>query len=522
MTTADSTDRGDVDRDIATAQQVFEEVTGVRNVRIEPRTSGLEVVYDVIVGRKALIYTRALGEIDHRLPEDSPLRSALLLSPTDRARGAASLEAQALGALIRTSLAVSRDQLRQDSIVVRVAFPGREETKVVEPTHHIIWGRRGVGKSSLILSAYQELERRRIPAAWVGAEAYATREDPLALVQILEDILAELEHAATDLKLSGVDALTKAKGIVSDLDSVGISLSQITRSVVSIKRAISEYHQDSNTYAYVFLDDAHCIGPSLQPFVIRTLRDIFHGAGGVVNVSAVRNLLHLHDPSKRVSVQIPDDFQAIPLDLTLEDPPKAKEHLEKVLMEFVRACGFRSISAIVRPAAVERLVWCSAGVPRDFLWLVERGIDYAVRHRRDKVGKEEVNLATGDLADQKLSRIEGEAPDQAKKLKDILRQLEAKVLDSERRNCFLVRWDPEQPGYANVQKLADLRLIHLLHSSITPWKAGDKHEAYLIDYSFYTGVRRRQRLKELKIQPAAKPKYTELRTLPRLALDLFE
>jgi len=65
----------------------------------------------------------------------------------------------------------------------------------------------------------------------------------------------------------------------------------------------------------------------------------------------------------------------------------------------------------------------------------------------------------------------------------------------------------------------DLRLIHLLHPSITPGKAGERYEAYLLDYSFYTGVRRRHGLKELKISSDAPPRYAELRKLPKIDVE---
>jgi len=69
-----------------------------------------------------------------------------------------------------------------------------------------------------------------------------------------------------------------------------------------------------------------------------------------------------------------------------------------------------------------------------------------------------------------------------------------------------------------LQKLVDLRLVHLIHPSITPGKAGERYEAYLLDYSFYTGVRRRHGLSELKIRTKEPPKYAELRKLRRIEL----
>lgn len=169
--------------------------------------------------------------------------------------------------------------------------------------------------------------------------------------------------------------------------------------------------------------------------------------------------------------------------------------------------------------AIERLVWCSAGVPRDFLWLFQTAMQHALQNRRGRIGVQEVNLAVGEFAQAKMTELAEDSTENSDDLRELLENLQHKCLDELRSNSFLVKFAPRKRCYVLLQKLMDLRLIHLLHPSITPGKAGQRYEAYLLDYSFYTGVRRRHGLKELHITAKAPPRYRELRRLPKIDVD---
>ena len=124
-------------------------------------------------------------------------------------------------------------------------------------------------------------------------------------------------------------------------------------------------------------------------------------------------------------------------------------------------------------------------------------------------------MATGEYGTQKMADLAKDTTEESGSLQDFLNRLQNKCLDDLRSNSFLIRQTPSEKGYELIQKLMDLRLVHLLHPSITPGKAGQRYEAYLLDYAFYTGIRRRQGLKELQI--TGEPlKYAVLRRLPRV------
>jgi len=286
-----------------------------------------------------------------------------------------------------------------------------------------------------------------------------------------------------------------------------------------IREEIRAFTRNARSQLYVFLDDSHLVSPDLQPLLFDAVYAVLKGAGGWLNIAGVKHLTVLYNSGQKIGLQMPNDAQPIDLDLTLTDPPAARDHLVAILEQFLNSCGIHRRASVIPGAAIERLVWCSAGVPRDFLWLFQTAMQHALQNRRRRIGVQEVNLAVGEFAQTKMAELAEDTTESSDDLRGLLDNLQHKCLDELRSNSFLVKFAPRQRGYDLLQKLMDLRLIHLLHPSITPGKAGERFEAYLLDYSFYTGVRRRHGLSELHITAKAPPRYRELRSLPKVDVE---
>ena len=67
-------------------------------------------------------------------------------------------------------------------------------------------------------------------------------------------------------------------------------------------------------------------------------------------------------------------------------------------------------------------------------------------------------------------------------LKRVMGFVEDFCLEKQRVNGFLIRSE-QSPERQAVEVLSDLRLVHLIHQTITPHKAGERYQAYLLDYS---------------------------------------
>ena len=145
-------------------------------------------------------------------------------------------------------------------------------------------------------------------------------------------------------------------------------------------------------------------------------------------------------------------------------------------------------SRVLPAAAFRRLVWATAGVPRDFLQMFARAIEHAHRAKHASVTLSDVNSAIGEFGQQKTDDIIHDARNEADKLTKFLARLEKACLDDHKVNAFLIRSEASEER-ALIHALSDLRMVHLIHQSITPDRAGERYEAYIVDYSIFTGFR---------------------------------
>lgn len=519
MTTVDHQERR-----IEEIRRRFASLTGISDVQTELEQAGLETFLRFCVGRDTPLYRRALARINQELPDDDPFRGSLSLRAEGRKEVLTSKEIELLRSLITRSLRVTSDKAQESPVIEFVSFPGGEEHRAIQPTNHAILGRRGVGKSSLILMAHRRIQQDGNIPIWIDLQAYRARNESTAALEIIYEIFQEAKTLAETLEGVDVDALDQAKADTARALAAGtpeMSFDKVRQLLPQLRQRTQAFTRTAKRQLFVFIDDAHVLGSNLQPQLFDLLHSILKGAGGWLKIAGVKNLLRLYEPSTRTGLQHPNDVQLISLDLTLVDPSAARDHLTAVLNQFLVPCGFKRSQEVIADRAIDRLVWCSAGVPRDFLSLFDRSLGFATHHRRKQVGVQDVNLAVGEFGQQKMADLEEDTSQEGVALRNSLDRLQKETLDHHKSNSFLIHLDTKHQGYSYLQKLVDLRLIHLIHPSITVRKPGERYEAYLLDYSFYTGVRRRVGLSELKITPNEPPKYAMLRKLPRIELDTF-
>jgi hypothetical protein len=175
------------------------------------------------------------------------------------------------------------------------------------------------------------------------------------------------------------------------------------------------------------------------------------------------------------------------------------------------------LGTAIAEAAFHRLVWANAGVPRDFLQMFSKSIEHAKRAGRHKVELSDANLAIGEFGRQKMAELEEDARNEQNLLKKTLRVIEQYCLESEKKkvNAFLIRSESSEE-YKAVQTLSDLRMLHVLHQTITPHKAGEQYEAYMLDYSLFTGFRQRRNIEQMLPEDGKQFKAKQLRKLPIL------
>jgi hypothetical protein len=465
------------------------------------------------VGRRAPVYQHALRETLKSLPETNPYRGLLGLQVEPSERFPDSLEAQVLqGLLARSTRTIGGKSAAGMLPGQYVSFQNNEETQVIQPAAHLIVGRRGVGKSTLIMKAKELLDRSASISVILDMQPYAHRQDD----EVLSDVLADLASAIAQNFRTTYPGQVK---IADALDRFGADLLAghlpPERGSAALRRAVLDVTSSTRTDLFVFLDDFHLLDNDRQPVVVEAIHGALKGARGWLKVAGLRSLLRVYDPRTRKGLQSPGDAQVISLDLTLVNPEAAEEHLRRILLSFLRLVGIEKLSFAVAEGAFHRLVWANAGVPRDFLQMFAKAIEHASRAGHKRVELTDANLAIGEFGQQKMSDLEEDAHNEENILKRALEAIESHCLETKKINAFLIRRESTEE-YRAVQTLSDLRLLHLLHQTITPHKAGERYEAYMLDYSLFTGFRRRPNIKQMLLANGKQFKAAELRKIPIL------
>jgi hypothetical protein len=286
------------------------------------------------------------------------------------------------------------------------------------------------------------------------------------------------------------------------------------------KRALQGATSITKRSAFLFLDDFHLLKWAEQPTLLHLLHGAFKGANGWLKVAGLRSLLNYYSATTREGLQVPGDAQTISLDLTLENPEAAESHLRAILGNFLRTVGYSSPGTILPDQAFRRLAWATAGVPRDFLQMFARALEHARRNKRAAVTLSDVNVAIGEFGQGKMDELSQDARNSEGELRDMLSALKTYCLDEHEINGFLLTSE-ESKERRLVQILSDLRLVHLINQSITPDRPGQRYGAYILDYSLFTGYRRRQNIEEM-VPEQGQFKAQELRRLPKVNPEFLD
>ena len=284
-----------------------------------------------------------------------------------------------------------------------------------------------------------------------------------------------------------------------------ISSDDVSRLVPRMQNVIRQFSETNATRLYIFVDDLHYLPSTEQP----KLLDLIHGAvrdsDAWLKVAGIRHLTRWFQPKPPLGLQTGHDADPIDLDVTLEEPSRAKKFLEAIFLSYAKYTRILSLSSILSPSALDRLVLASGAVPRDYLTLSARAISQAQsRENARHVGVQDVGKVAGDAAKVKISELEEDAASAKGTTNKViagLHQIRRFCIDE--KNCTFFRIDfsdkeSESDAYDIIRELMDLRLIHLVRASLSDrHEAGRRYEVYMLDLSQFSSERLKLRLKVL-------------------------
>lgn len=379
----------------------------------------------------------------------------------------------------------------------------------VSPRHQLIFGRRGVGKTSLLLEAKRVLEQRGAFVLWVNMHPLRTLTATRAFLTIMLRV-CDLSHGTSR---TGIPSQQGAQLLRQARDSIEQALfatdgSDVAAFVPLLQQAIARFCIEGHQKIFIFLDDIHYLKPSEVPILLDLLHGITRDNPVWLKVAGIQHQTRWFVPSPPTGLQTGHDAVILNLDVTLEHPERAKNFLQEVLKGYLEESGALPISAVISREAIDRLVLASGGVPRDFLTLCASSIQTArLRAKASAVGVQDVNNAAGIIGQTKLQELEDDAAATSGRsaiLVEALTRIRHFLLDEQRITFFRVDFrdkEVRQDEYRQLQALADMRMLHLINASLSdPQHAGQRSEVYLLDLSQYSGSRLKQRIKVLDFE----------------------
>ena len=377
------------------------------------------------------------------------------------------------------------------------------EDQIASLANHVIFGRRGSGKSSLLL---YEMRRRAAlgrSSAWIDMQSYSRRDDSSTIISVLREVISQATPEYLDKHRSSL-FLERLKKLPNDVNEDAIAK--------LIPEAKELFASSSGKDFAIFLDDFHVLSPALQPKLLGFLYGFARGNRVSIKLSAVETFTRLWDAKSKSGLQVPHDAQSIRLDYNLTMADKATEHITGILDAHAQYCGLPSIRSLCTSADVlPRLVWVSAGVPRDALYLFSIAMTKASLRKQRFVTVQSINVAASEVLSEKLSQRNVDSGADADD--ETLERIKAFCIEQQKNNAFLIEIKSNSSDLAAIRKLADLRLLHVVSEGITRKEAGRKYMALILDYGFYVGIRAAKSV-DLFNKDSAIAKYNELRALP--------
>ena len=379
----------------------------------------------------------------------------------------------------------------------------------ITPRHHLIFGRRGTGKTALMVEAKQRIEREGCLSYWINIHTHRGESAHRIFVWVCRNVCEQMQVFYSKKKRIP-QLLALISKLQDDADKLltekEISTDEVSRLVPYMQNVIRQFADTNATRFYIFLDDLHYLPSAEQP----KLLDLVHGAvrdsDAWLKVTGIRHLTRWFQANPPLGLQTGHDADHIDLDVTLEEPSRAKTFLEQVFLSYAKHVGISSLSSILSPTALDRLVLASGAVPRDYLSLSANAIGQArTREKARRVGVQDVGQAAGEAAKVKIAELEEDAAlieDTSNRIKG-LQQIRSFC---EEKNCTFFQIDfrdrEDHPKeYSIIKELTDGRLIHLVRASLSDiQKAGRRYEVYMLDLSQFSSERFKLRIKTLDFQ----------------------
>lgn len=457
--------------------------------------------------------------------------------------------------------------------------PNNFKRKLASKQNHVVFGRRGSGKSSLSSSLKKsdnhifiyinlenfkdisfpniilhvlksgfsqirkELKRPFYKPSW---SAYSSRKQLLKAINSLKEELAKPDNQTFEKRNKEAEAIevgAEGKGASSSVNAGAKSAKEeeLTTSFEKdkleiLKLSIDEYqeffnelsHSFNNKPIYLVLDDMYFLKKGIQPYFIDYIHRLSKGTNLYIKVATIkhRSLLYQQVEGSYVGTEIGHDIHDLDLDYTLDKFEDLKNFMKQLLEHASNESGAKlNIDDLFAGDSFPQLCLASGGVPRDFLSLFLKIANQCLV-RDEKINKVAVTDAAIASIGNKMTSIDKDSENESEILEAYLSEIKNFVYTTHRTNAFLVaKQDLEKYKQIRqaLRELVDMRLLHIIDSNTSCAPSdGRRYEAYIIDVGLYENSRPRN---FNQVEPGVadnKGRKDKIRSSPKLNFEQMQ
>jgi hypothetical protein len=446
---------------------------------------------------------------------------------------------------------------------LRVQRGGAKPIEYVDPGHvlsdmtalqnHVVFGRRGCGKS-LLLHASSLKAGPSVRCVYLNCEDFKNHSFPNVLIEILDGVFAELEShvdgwfgkkkrcrvalqavrsdleslrqkaderevnvkkresqegssttsAGADLakviKLKYAAAKSRKEEVELEYQRSDSKVRDLSLKIPEFKRQISKVFEVSNDVKHVFiqLDDFYHIQRAVQPHVTDYIHRICKDVPLFFKIATLRHAstLYADRSGQPTGAQERHDYQPIDIDYNLGNFTRTADQIQQI---FHRFCAFANLNSVefdslFMGVGFERLVLAGGGVPRDCLSLFLEAAESASQ-RDGRIGKDDVRILSRVNLEHRIEELKADSEESEQD--SLLRGIYAfrQFCLEHKNNVFLV---PEKVLQQHdvvrhlLYRLMDYRIVHIVATAVTHKSYSGTYQAFVIDVGCYAHLRKLQ------------------------------
>ncbi len=461
---------------------------------------------------------------------------------------------------------------------IKFIDPRNFKSKLFNKQNHVIFGRRGAGKSTLINTLKKEYDRKYL-FAYTNLDDFKDISFPNVLLHALTALFDQLkDEVRAEVKFYQIRKQLKKRRLFKQVNRVlrqfakqidtpdlfeeeirqkqntstkaGINtkntsftgsisaeeaneqetkksftrnkLEKIRNSLTSFKKIILQLDKIINDKPIFFiLDDFYFLSKAVQPYFLDFFHRLTKDTNLFLKVGTIKHRTQLYSQigDQYIGTEINADIYEIDLDYTLDRYSDLKNFMRALLDETCKELEISiDIDELFSAGAFDQLCLASGGVPRDFLVLFNKCCDYYSNDR--KISIPEVREVSISNSPNKLKSLKKDSSEESELLEEYLNYVKSFVFSQNRTNMFLMTIQ-DQEDFKElrqaIKELVDLRMFHLVDSNTSAAPSdGKRYSAYMIDISLYDNGRPRNFKERIPGVTDQKSRQDNIRSAPRI------